>query len=223
PKENASKAFVGASPPRVQIPPPPPCDSRTRGSRGSGYFVAQPSCCTPGRDAGVGSDLHGLPGWWRREPWGMTTTQIIVLVVVIVVVLALIGLALAVARRKRAEHKREQAQELREQAALQAEEVLDRERHAQQTEAEAQEARARAQAAAADAERREAEASRIQHDAQARRDELGSTLEEAERLDPDGGTDPHLDGRPVGRHEGPVDGDDRARVEAPDEDGRHRA
>ena len=29
PKENASKAFVGASPPRVQIPPPPPASCRS--------------------------------------------------------------------------------------------------------------------------------------------------------------------------------------------------
>ena len=42
PKENASKAFVGASPPRVQIPPPPPLRDETppgrppgRGSRAS--------------------------------------------------------------------------------------------------------------------------------------------------------------------------------------------
>src|SRR5207244_1525336 len=33
PKENASKAFVGASPPRVQIPPPPPVPTSLHNGR----------------------------------------------------------------------------------------------------------------------------------------------------------------------------------------------
>src|SRR4029078_7840831 len=65
PKENASKAFVGASPPRVQIPPPPPIGGLRAGQRREGW---RPRCAPDRRDprgGGLGQTVVVV-----REPEG---------------------------------------------------------------------------------------------------------------------------------------------------------
>ncbi len=73
PKENASKAFVGASPPRVQIPPPPPVEALTARkpvgaspSPGPHVPVRQPPPTGPTREA-MGSDGPSTPPQGRRQ------------------------------------------------------------------------------------------------------------------------------------------------------------
>lgn len=151
------------------------------------------------------------------------------IIIAVVVVLLLIGLALVLSRKRRAQ-KRVEAGQIREEASHRVNDV-------QRREAIAEESAAKARRAQADAEAKAAEAKRLQHEAQSHqgvaassREELDAEFQRADKIDPDvprGGrhegneqpvNQPQQPGVPQGNgQQAPVNG----AAPRPDQQGRH--
>jgi hypothetical protein len=118
----------------------------------------------------------------------MTTSTIVWIVVVVIAAALLIAAIAWVARKKRTEHQRVQAGDIRKKAVEQSHKVGQREALADET-------AAKARAAQAEAEAMAAHAVGLQHQAQARRSDAGTSrseldrqFERADKIDPDSDT-----------------------------------
>jgi cytoskeletal protein RodZ len=118
----------------------------------------------------------------------MTTSTIVWIVVVVIAAALLIAAIAWVARKKRTEHHRVQAGDIRKKAVEQSHKVGQREALADET-------AAKARAAQAEAEAMAAHAVGLQHQAQTRRTDAGTSrsevnrqFERADKIDPDSDT-----------------------------------
>jgi uncharacterized protein HemX len=113
------------------------------------------------------------------------TSQLIWIIIGIVVVLAVIGLLVALGRKRRQAHLEHQKEKSRQQAAEIRQKAQDTELEAREREARAAMADAEAQRAELEAERLRREASERQSDAQSLREETMHHARRADELDPD--------------------------------------
>ncbi len=115
----------------------------------------------------------------------METSQLIWIIIGIVVVLAVIGLVVALGRKRRQARVEHQKEKGRQQAAEIRQKAQDTELEAREREARAAMADAEAQRAEVEAERLRREASERQSDAQVLREETVNHSRKADELDPD--------------------------------------